>query len=315
MKHIFVVNTYAGKAKAKEELERLLSDFEAEYEIYYTKGPKDATVFARERCDTCPDETLRFYACGGDGTAKEVAEGILGHDNAELTIVPLGSGNDFVKYYGGADKFFDLNKLKDAPAEHVDIIKINGEYCLNVCNFGFESYVAKTMHEVRHKKIIGGKMSYTTGIVKALMFAMKNKADIYVDGEKIIDGSYLLCTVANGRYEGGGYMCAPRALDNDGILEICAVKPMSRFSIVRLINVYKVGAHLEDPRFKDIIVYRQGKCVEVKTKEPMTIALDGELVETRDFKCEIIPKAIKFAALSVEGAREQEKILESASAK
>ncbi len=302
MKHIFVVNTYAGKAQAKEEIERLLCGFEGEYELHYTKAPKDATEFVRERCARSEGETLRFYACGGDGTAKEVVEGMLGHDNAELTIVPLGSGNDFVKYYGGASEFFDLNKLKNAPSDYVDIIKVNGEYCLNVCNFGFESYVAKTMHEVRHKKIIGGKMSYTTGIVKALMFAMKNKADIYVDGEKIIDGSYLLCTVANGRYVGGGYMCAPRSLDNDGLLEVCAVKPVSRFFIVRLINIYKEGKHLDDPRFKDIVIYREGKCVEVRSDKPITIALDGELVDACNFKCEVIPKAIKFAALSIEKA-------------
>ncbi len=299
MKHIFVVNTYAGKAQAKEEMEKLLCGFDGEYEVHYTKAPKEATEFVRGCCEQYSGDSVRFYACGGDGTAKEVVEGMLGHDNAELTIVPLGSGNDFVRYYGGADEFFDLNKLKDAPSDYVDIIKVNGEYCLNVCNFGFESYVAKTMHEVRHKKIIGGKMSYTTGIVKALLFAMKNKADIYVDGEKIIDGSYLLCTVANGRYVGGGYKCAPRSLDNDGLLEVCAVKPVSRFFIVRLINVYKAGKHLDDDRFKDIIVYREGKCVEVKSDAPMTIALDGELVETRNFKCEIIPKAIKFAALSI----------------
>ncbi len=308
MKHIFVVNTYAGKAQAKQEMNRLLSGFDGEYELHYTQSPKDATEFVRACCEKEKSETLRFYACGGDGTAKEVVEGMLGYDNAELTIVPLGSGNDFVKYYGGADEFFDLNKLKDAPSEYVDIIKVNGEYCLNVCNFGFESYVAKTMHEVRHKKLIGGRMAYTTGIVKALLFAMKNKADIYVDGEKIIDGSYLLCTVANGKYVGGGYKCAPRSLDNDGLLEVCAVKPVSRFFIVRLINVYKAGKHLDDPRFKDIIAYREGKCVEVRSDKPMTIALDGELLDVHNFKCEVVPKAIKFAALSMQRTEQKQKV-------
>jgi len=242
---------------------------------------------------------LRFYAFGGDRTIKEVACGLVGDEHAELCAVPLGSGNDFVKYYGGADDFLDLNKLKDAPSEYIDLIKVNGEYCINVCNFGFESYVAKTMHEVRHKKIIGGKCAYTTGIVKALLFAMKNKADIYVDGEKIIDGRYLLCTVANGKYVGGGYMCAPRSLDNDGLLEVCAVRVMSRFQIVRLINVYKVGKHLDDPRFKDIIVYRRGKKIEVRSDDMMTIALDGELVETHNFTCEVVHNAVRFASPSI----------------
>ena len=297
MKHIFIVNPYAGKANAKERLSELLGDFGYEYEVYYTTGPKDATRYVRERCEKDQGSELRFYACGGDGTIKEVAEGIYGFDNADLTAVPLGSGNDFVKYYGGADKFLDLWALADAPSDYIDLIRVNEEFCINVCNFGFESYVAKTMDEVRHKKLIGGKHSYTTGIVKALFCAMKNRADIYVDGEKITDGEYLLGTVANGRFEGGAYQCAPRSYNNDGELDVCIAKVISRFKFVRLVSVYKEGKHLDDARFKDIITYRRGKSIEVRCKSENMIGLDGELLKVQDFTCKVVPKAVRFAAL------------------
>ncbi len=299
MKHIFIVNTHAGKATANEELERLLCDFEHEYEVYYTKGPKDATAYVKARCETSIGERLRFYACGGDGTIKEVADGVYGHENADLTAVPLGSGNDFVKYYGGADRFFDLNMLAEAESGYIDLIKVNGEFCINVCNFGFESYVAKTMDEVRHKKLIGGKNSYTTGIVKALLFAMKNKAEIFVDGECIADGEYLLCSVANGRYVGGAYMCAPHSLNDDGMLEVCLANVISRLSFVKLVGVYKQGKHLDDPRFEKIITYRKGKKVDVRSDEEMTIALDGELMRVHNFTCEVVPRAVRFAAVGL----------------
>ena len=297
MKHIFVVNPYAGKAKAREQLAELLADFGYEYELYYTTGPKDATRFVRERCESEPASEFRFYACGGDGTIKEVAEGIYGHENADLTAVPLGSGNDFVKYYGGTDRFLNLRELAEAPSEYIDLIKVNDEFCINVCNFGFESYVAKTMDEVRHKKLIGGKHSYTTGIVKALFCAMKNQADIYVDGEKVIDGEYLLGTVANGRYEGGAYQCAPKSHNNDGELDVCIAKVISRLTFVRLVNVYKEGKHLDDERFKNIITYRRGKRIEVRCKKENMIGLDGELLKVQNYTCEVVPKAVRFAAL------------------
>ena len=299
MKHVFIVNTHAGKAKAKEEIERLLVGFSHEHEIYYTTGPKDATRFVREKCESEPNIKIRFYACGGDGTIKEVAEGVYGHDNADLTAVPLGSGNDFVKYYGGQDKFLDLGALAEAESDYIDLIKVNDEFCINVTNFGFESYVAKTMDEVRHKKLIGGKNSYTTGIVKALFCAMKNKADIYVDGEKIVDGQYLLGTVANGRYEGGAYQCAPRSLNNDGELDVCIANVISIPTFVSLVNVYKEGNHLDDPRFEKIVTYRRGRKIEVICDKENIIALDGELVRTQNFTCEVIPRAVKFAALEI----------------
>ncbi len=311
MKHIFIVNPYAGKADATEQLTELLTNFGYKYEIYYTTGLKDATRYVRECCDSEPESKFRFYACGGDGTIKEVAEGIFGHDNADLAAVPLGSGNDFVKYYGGADKFLNLRALAEAPSEYIDLIKVNDEFCINVCNFGFESYVAKTMDEVRHKKLIGGKRSYTTGIIKALFCAMKNQAEIFVDGEKIIDGEYLLGTVANGKFEGGAYKCAPRSLNNDGELDVCIAKVISRLSFVRLVGVYKNGKHLDDERFKKFITYRRGKRIEVRFNKENVIGLDGELLKVQNFTCEVIPRALKVAALVFADTKEHEEIAAS----
>ena len=51
---------------------------------------------------------LRFYACGGDGTLNEVAQGIRGMTGVSLTQMPLGTGNDLVKVFGGAQGFFEL---------------------------------------------------------------------------------------------------------------------------------------------------------------------------------------------------------------
>ncbi len=296
MKHVFVVNTFAGNKSALAKLKELLSGVEGEYEIYCTTEPHDATRFVREYCEQHEGERVRFYACGGDGTLKEVAAGAIGQENAEISCVPLGSGNDFVKYYGGAERFFDIAALFAAEAHPIDVISVNGEMCINVCNFGFESYVAGTMHDVRHKKFIGGKNAYTTGIVKALLFAMKNKATIIADGETIIDGKYLLCTVANGRYVGGGYQCAPRASVDDGMLEVCAVKPISRLSFVKLINYYKEGTHLDSPKFKKIVRYKRAKSIDVKSDENMIVCLDGELRRMNDVHVEVNSGALKFAA-------------------
>ena len=297
MKHIFVVNTHAGKARAKEELSRLLVGFEYDHEIYYTRGHKDATEFVRRRCEEEPEGELRFYACGGDGTLKEVVEGVYGHDNADITVVPLGSGNDFVKYYGGADNFLDLRSLACAPSTYIDLIKVNDHLCVNAVNFGFESYAANVMNNVRHKKFIGGKNSYTTGILMGLIFAMKNHAKVKVDGEQLVDGEYLLGSVANGRFVGGGYQCAPRALNSDGQLEVCVVNTISHFSVPKLIKIYKAGEHIEHPAFKKILNYRRAKKVEITFDRDMCIALDGELIDVREFVCEVIPSAVRFAAV------------------
>lgn len=298
MKHIFVYNPAAGRsddgiAHLKSNLKKY--DGQLTYEIYHTTAPGDATTFVRARCEAEPDEALRFYACGGDGTANEVLHGIIGKPHASMTIFPCGSGNDFVKYYGGAKRFLDIDALIGGVETPIDVMRIGDRYSLNVTNFGFDTAVARTMERVRRKKIIGGKHAYTTGILSALMKAMKNDCTVYVDGEQINDGKILLCTVANGSHVGGSFKCAPKSDNTDGLLEICLVKPISRFTFIKLVNVYKEGTHLDDDRFEKIITYRQGKSVRVCAPEGFAYTLDGEIIEENDFTIENCPALVRFA--------------------
>ncbi|MBO5326859.1 MAG: YegS/Rv2252/BmrU family lipid kinase [Clostridia bacterium] len=298
MKHIFIYNPAAGRSdNAIGHLKSNLKRYDGliTYEIYHTTEPGDATAYVRTRCKAEPEEMLRFYACGGDGTANEVLHGIIGQPNASMTIFPCGSGNDFVKYYGGAKRFLDIDALINGVETPIDVMRIGDRYSLNVTNFGFDTAVARTMEKVRRKKIIGGKNAYTTGILTALMKAMKNDCTVFVDGEQINDGKILLCTVANGSHVGGSFKCAPKSDNTDGLLEICLVRPVSRFTFIKLVNVYKEGTHLDDDRFEKIITYRRGKSVRVCAPEGFAYTLDGEIVEQNEFTIENCPAAIRFA--------------------
>ena len=309
MKHIFIHNPKAGKdsTPAFEKLQEQMKAYDGilDYEFYSTKAAGDATTFVRERCRIAPDEQLRFYACGGDGTANEVLHGVVGQSNASMTCFPCGSGNDFVKYYGGAERFLDLDALLNATETPIDVMRVGDRYALNVTHFGFDTAVTRTMEKYRHKKLMGGKRAYTMGIVTALIGAMKNDCTVWVDGEQINDGKMLLCTVANGSYVGGSYRCAPHSDNTDGLLEVCLVRPISRFTFLKLINVYKEGTHLDDPRFHNIIAYRRGKSVRVQAPEGFAFLLDGEIVEQNDFTVEICPAAIRFAIPAMKKSAEQ----------
>jgi len=300
MKHIFIVNPAAGPRSAVDELKLKLIEIGVidNVEIYVTKTPHDATEYVRSRLEAEPDETLRFYACGGDGTLHEVAAGAVGYDNAEITCYPSGSGNDYIKCFGlDKDAFLDIKTLMESPAEPVDMMSIGENYSINVCNFGFECIVADTMAKVRRKKLIGGKNAYTTGIVKAIFTGMRNKCKVYADGELLNPkGSMLLCTVANGQYVGGAYKCAPRSENNDGWLEVCFVKPITIFRFLSLIGDYKNGTHLV-PKYEKIITYRRAKKVEVVTgKDDFAICIDGEIERSKNYTVEILPGTVKFVA-------------------
>jgi diacylglycerol kinase (ATP) len=213
-----------------------------------------------------------------------------------MSCYPCGSGNDFVKYYGGKKHFLNVEAIVNAKEEYIDLMRVGNKYSINATHFGFDSSVAQTMMNVRRKKLIGGKNAYTTGVVVGLMKAMKNECRVTVDGELLNPGGkILLCTVTNGQYVGGSFRCAPRSLDNDGLLEVCLVRPISHFTFLRLMNHYKEGTHLGDPKFERILEYRRGKSIHVEAPEGFVYAFDGELIRQNDFTVEVVPDAIRFA--------------------
>lgn len=297
MKHIFILNPAAGKENAKAALESQLQTHYAtvKYEIYETLGRGDAVSYIRNYCNT-HSEPVRFYACGGDGTLNEVVNGAAGFSHASVGCYPCGSGNDFVKYYGGKEIFLDLSAQLEAEEEEIDLIRVGDRYAVNAAHFGFDSCVAQTMTNVRRKKLIGGKNAYTTGILVGLVKAMRNKCKVTVDGALLNpEGTILLCTLANGQYVGGSFRCAPRSVNNDGLIEVCLVKPVSHLKFVSLMNYYKDGTHLSDPKFENVLTYCRGRKIEVEAPEGFVYCLDGELITENRFTVEVAHKALRFA--------------------
>lgn len=296
MKHIFIVNPTAGKKDNEKEITDALSlhNGQIDYEIYKTKFKHDATQYIRKYCESHKDEETCFYACGGDGTLNEVINGVIGFENAYVSIYACGSGNDFVKYYGGAKNFLDIENLVNGTPHKIDAMQVGDKYAVNIVNFGFDTCVVKTMEVVKRKPIIGGSNSYYTGVATAIFTGMKNECTLKIDGKPINEGDILLCTVANGQYVGGSFRCAPRSLNDDGMLDVCYIDTISRLKFISLIKSYSEGTHLDNPKCKDFVHYRRCEELEVVAPEGFIVSLDGELHVNNHFTVRIVPKAINF---------------------
>ncbi|MCR4659509.1 MAG: YegS/Rv2252/BmrU family lipid kinase [Bacteroidales bacterium] len=296
MKHIFVINPMAGPVDATSTITKKIHSLgtDLDYVIHVTTAPGEATEFVHNTCQASPDESLRFYACGGDGTLNEVLTGLIGNLNAQLACYPCGSGNDYIKCYGTQADFNDIERLVNGEPYKVDVMRIGDRYSINVSNFGFDAEVCRVMEEVKRFPIIGGRNAYTTGIVKALFTAMNNMCRVTVDGEPFYDGAMLLATMSNGQYVGGAYRCAPRSVSDDGLLEVCLVSKVSLLRFAKLIGKYRQGTHLDDPACSDVMHYCRGRRIEITSPKPLYMALDGEVVCDRHFEVENMQQAISF---------------------
>ncbi len=297
IRHVFVVNPAAGKKNVAPEIAGHIQAhaMEQQAHMYVTRGPGDATDYVRA-CAATTNERIRFYACGGDGTLHEVVNGAVGFAHASITAWPSGSGNDYVKYYGDPSCFLDFGALIAAQERKVDLMLVNGRrYAINMVHFGLDSAVAETMERVRRWPLLGGSNAYYTGATRAVVTSVRNAGEVSVDGQPINDGQLLLCTVACGRYVGGGFLTAPNSDNQDGLLDVLLVKPISRLRIPGLINLYKTGQHMESEKLMNDFIYRRGKEVHIRTPERTSQLLDGEIVHISDMRVEAVPEAIRFA--------------------
>ena len=287
MKYVFIVNNKAGRQDNKilveEKIKKALSKMSFEYVLYLTKNQQDATDYVKQCCTTEPNEEICFVACGGDGTLLEVAEGLVGTTNKCLALFTCGSGNDFAKYYQGKN-FDDIEKMISGTKNEIDIIKVNDRYSINVCNLGFEAAVADYANKVKLK---GGKDPYTKGIIKAIFTSMKNKIKVIADGEEISRETMLLCSMANNQYAGGKYRCAPLAINDDGLIDVCLFHPISIIKLALIIGAYERGEHLTNPKYSDLYIYRQAKNVKVLSEDVTQVCLDGEIIHGKEFDISI----------------------------
>ncbi len=243
MRHLFIINPKAGKKPDPDGLRRCIDAAMAgrEYSVCVTTAPGDGEAAARREAEK-PGE-LRVYACGGDGTLTEVLNGVAGHPNAALTVVPCGTGNDFVKIFGDAD-FRNIAALADGEERTLDLMETGGRYAIDICSVGFDARVARDVHKFSKLPLVTSFGAFTISAIYNLFKGLCNEYKVTVD-EETLDGTYALICVANGRYYGGGYMPMADANPTDGVLDVLLVGQVSRVRVPVLLAKYKAGRYAE----------------------------------------------------------------------
>lgn len=295
MKYYFIINGRKDKTALVPEIKRqveecssLLEENGDTYDLYVTMGEGDATREVHLYSDLHPAEKVCFVACGGDGTVNEVASGMVGFPNKSLAILALYGNCDFIKYYPDR-QFQSFREILKGENCQIDIIKANDSYAINVCGMGFDSVVASAASFYTEENATN---VFRKGVAKGILFGRWNRLNVVVDGEKIGHRYLLLCTLANSKYVGGEFCCAPRAVIDDGLIEVCYLRPMSFISFLCMLSVYKKGEHLQNKFLKHKIIYRRAKHVEVSSSRMIELCLDGELLPGTHFSIDILHEAI-----------------------
>ncbi len=293
MKHIFVINPAAGQGKSlnfiKPRIEEVCKKYSLDYEVHVTEKQGEGIEYVKNRAAS--GEEIRFYACGGDGTLYDVVNGAFGFKNVQVAVIPLGSGNDFIRLFGTKEEFLNLDDVVNGVPVEFDVIKCGDEIAINQCSMGMDAEVCAMQGKIKKLPLVTGEGAYYIGCLYAIIKKFKNRFTYKIDDDEAITKDCLFCFCGNSRWYGGGFMAAPLALPEDGLLDFVIVEAgVSRIKLTSLLNKYKRGEHLD----WDITSFKRGKKLTIHSEKPAAVNVDGETKYVTDATFEIIEKGITY---------------------
>lgn len=299
MIHHFLVNPAAGKGKVTDALirriHRVCTARGVDYRIHITTRPGDATEYVRAVSTVQPDERHRFYACGGDGTLCEVINGAPRAANVEFGVIPIGTGNDFVRNFTNRDGFYDIDRQLGGTVQQLDMMRYNDRFALNMINVGFDCNVTKKTGEIKRSPLIPTGLAYGAGVAITLCKPFGTHIKVELDDGTVISETLLLTAVANGSFYGGGFNPAPRATLNDGLLDVAIIKKVSRARFLSLVGSYKNGTYIDKKGIESLLRYHKTKSVRMTFDAPINICVDGEIEMTDFVEIEVVPGVLPFS--------------------
>lgn len=289
----------------RPEIERELAARGIDCRTVLTSGPGAATLLAREAAAAGTDVVV---AAGGDGTVHEVANGLLqaadaGIGRAALGLIPIGTGNDFVKVIPGTStRRTAYDTLARGQRYRYDAGRVSwdgtSEYFLNAMGTGIDVEVVR---QILSRSRRTGQLVYIGGLVRALRRYRPVHLRLRAGGETM-ELRVMTIAIANGTCIGGLFRICPQALPDDGWLDLCLVAELGAARIPGMALRLLRGRHAGHPA----VAFRRVRSatIEVLDGSPLFFQLDGELREpvgVRELEVAIEPDRLQVIAAGAPG--------------
>lgn len=232
-----------------------------------------------------------IVACGGDGTISQIVNG-LAKTNTTLGVLPIGSGNDFVKTLGIKKTLPDcLRTLHQNRTQEIDLIRYEGDaegWCVNTIGMGIDGWANYYAHQTSWIK---GRFRYYYGALKAILKFRGSEMDLH-SKEKQENDNFIMITACNGKWEGGNFLVAPDADMQDGMMNVLSIKKVP----LPLMIIYLLRFRWGPANWMKGVEKSQTKSLEISSSTPLAVHRDGEHLGTniRRLKFTVEKKALKI---------------------
>lgn len=283
--------SHAGKSRQIwNSLSAALKERGLTYKAYLSAEPGDVTVLARKiirHSGAASDHPAHIILLGGDGTLNELINGITDFSRVIISYIPAGSSNDFARAHRyGTDPVKELDRILSSRPALLDVgeteftdtdgIERKKRFLIS-SGMGFDAMVCDKVNHSRVKTFLNkiglGQFVYLVIALKCLFFGKYPDCTLTLeDGRSFPLKKMMFSAAMMEPYEGGGFKFAPKALPDDGLLDVCTVSNLPRLFVLCALPTALPGWHLI---FPGIHLHRT-ESVRIRANAPQYIHTDGE---------------------------------------
>lgn len=302
-KVLFIINASAAQAQnTQRAIEKLFDSAEIRIELTQHAG------HAMELANNAVTSGIRkIISAGGDGSLNEVLNGMLNASvnisekeraNLRLGIIPIGTGNDYIRTTGSPARLADLKqsivqdnvrKIDVGLASYYSEEKQQRQrYFINIVDVGLGGLVARQLQ--RSRRFLNAFLTYQKVIISSLLSYQTIDLSASID-DFTYRGKTMLIAIANGKYFGSGIGIAPDADPSNGMFAVVVVGDVSKWKYIQHIDDARKCRHLN----LDGMIYRQAASIHIEScMVEFPVDMDGEFVGYGPIEVRMVPGAIDF---------------------
>jgi YegS/Rv2252/BmrU family lipid kinase len=281
---LIIFNPFSNRGDNKHSMDAVLQNLaqsNLEYEVKLTEGKRHAIALAQE---AAASGVKLIVAAGGDGTINEVANGILlagegteGVLPTTMGVLPMGSGNDFAWGLGIRDGVEEaLDRLTRGHTRIIDVARAEFDnapprYFVNMLGCGFDARVTIESYKIKRLR---GFAIYFMAVLKTLVTYFERPDITLKMDERTLETPAFITFIANGPRLGGGFLAAPQARYDDGLMDICIATNITRWDVKSLLPQLMKGKHVNHPK----VVMAHTQSMTLTSNDPLPCQADGEVI-------------------------------------
>ncbi|MFA5243907.1 MAG: diacylglycerol kinase family protein [Pedobacter sp.] len=267
---LFVINPISGgktKYNFPDKVNKYLDKSKFHAECIFTEYHGHGSVIANEALKRGVDI---FVAVGGDGTINEIASIVEGTDKI-MGIIPFGSGNGLARSLGIPLREVEaIKRINRLHISKIDSGTFNGRKFFNMAGIGFDAQISARFAE----NVKRGLSNYVKIAFSEVSNYRSQHYRLLIDGKTYAYDAFMI-SLANSSQYGNNAHISPFASLNDGLLDICILKPFPLYKFPAIaLRMFRKNTHKS--RYLKII---QGSNINIIREGAAAIHLDGDPFE------------------------------------